>query len=747
MGKKGSLVLLVSFIAFTSFPTTVAAAFRARIAIFNFQAVNIEASGYGATVTNLLVDALKGVPSLTVLDRKELETFLSLCGLQQNDDMENVVDVGTRLGLDVILVGSVKKSGPVISVNCKAVQIAQKRTILNKRIDSLGDAGLMPKTKKLSQLITTAILRNLGKGEEEPRLKAPANIRTRPGNRNIALCWKDPPGTKASGYKIFRSLSESGPFAMIAQVTQPEYLDQGMEVRTTYYYRIRAYDPKGRESDFSEIVSVQTALTPNPPIIIIADSHIKSVVLIWSPSPTSSGDPFKLKGYKLYRANAEQGPYEEVANVLGKVLGNKVFKINYTDRNLADGEDYYYKVTAYNRKGLKSDFSTPIKATTLPIVTDVSARGNMIRRIELTWNPIDAPPIKGYYIYRSTEKNKGFTKIKKIIREQRSKQRIHFTDSEGLSDRTCYYYRVTLFENSDVETSPSETVSAVTKGPPPVPEGLRAESGIAKEVQLGWAANRQEEVRGYKVYRSWNRDGPYRLIRKIRGRTTTEFIDKGSEKKLEDNTTYYYRLTSYNKVDVESVPSEVVSATTKARPNKPNGFRGEDLGIKKVPLAWEANPEKDILCYHIYRSSNAKGDFSRIARVKGQANHLDKGLKDGHQYCYKIQAEDKDGLLSDFSEVITVQTKPRPGSPEALTGISRNGKIELTWNPANEKDIMYYNIYKKGFFGLKKIGTVKEARFSGDALKPGKKGTYAVTAVDRDGLESKQSEEVTIVGE
>ena len=746
MKKKRSLVLLVSLIVFTSCPTTVAATLKARISIFNFEAVNLDASGYGATVTNLLVDALKGVPSLTILDRRELETFLSLNDLQQNDDMENVLAIGTRLGLDVVVVGSLRKSGPVISINCKAIHVAQKRTILNINVESLGDAGLRPETKKLSRFITTAIFTNLGKVVEDRPLKGPANVRTRPGNTRIGLRWEDPPGTTASGYKIFRSLSESGPFAMIAQVTQPEYLDQGLERKTTYYYRIRAYDSKGRQSDFSSIVSAETAPTPNPPIIIKAESHIKSIRITWSPSPASSGDPFKLKGYKLYRARVERGPYKEVASILGKGLGDKLFKVKYTDRNLADGQDYYYKVIAYNERGLQSDFSTPAKATTMPIVTGVSARGNMIRRIELTCNPLDSPYVKGYYVYRSTEESKGFTKIKKII-WGRSKERLHFVDTNGLGDLTRYYYHITAFEDSDIETSRSETVSAITKGKPPVPEDLKAESGLAKKARLTWTANPQEEVKGYKAYRSGNSDGEYVPIGKIRGRTKTGFVDKGAEGKLEDNTTYYYRLTSYNKVDVESLLSEVVSATTKPRPNRPNGLKGEGLRVKEVPLAWEANPEKDIVCYHIYRSSDAKGDFSRIAGVKGQTNHLDKGLKDGSQYHYKLQAEDKDGLLSDFSKVITVQTKPRPGSPEGLSGTFREGKVELTWNPNSEQDIIYYNIYKKAFWGMKKIAKVKEPKFSDVGLKPGKKTTYAVTAADRDGLESKYSKQITIVSE
>jgi len=62
-----------------------------------------------------------------MLDRKELEAFLSLNDLQQDDRLENVVNIGTRLGLNVIVVGDVEKKGAIILVNCKVVLIEQKK--------------------------------------------------------------------------------------------------------------------------------------------------------------------------------------------------------------------------------------------------------------------------------------------------------------------------------------------------------------------------------------------------------------------------------------------------------------------------------------------------------------------------------------------------------------------------------------------------------------------------------------------
>jgi uncharacterized protein len=139
----------------------VAAPSQVRISVFNFDTVNLEASGLGATVTNMLIGQLSGESALSVLDRKELEAFLSMNDLQQNDKLDNVANIGSRLGLDVIIVGTVEKKGSMIVVSCKAIQIDQKKSLLNARAGAVGDAALAGEVRKLSQQIKTIVAEQL----------------------------------------------------------------------------------------------------------------------------------------------------------------------------------------------------------------------------------------------------------------------------------------------------------------------------------------------------------------------------------------------------------------------------------------------------------------------------------------------------------------------------------------------------------------------------------------------------------
>ena len=132
MAKR--FLAVVSFLILIYPSAAWTASSQIRISVFNFGTVNMEASGLGATVTNTLIGLLAEDPLLSMLDRKELEAFLSMNDLQQNDQMDNVVNIGTRLGLNVVVVGSVDKKGSVITVQCKAIQIGQKKMMFNARV-------------------------------------------------------------------------------------------------------------------------------------------------------------------------------------------------------------------------------------------------------------------------------------------------------------------------------------------------------------------------------------------------------------------------------------------------------------------------------------------------------------------------------------------------------------------------------------------------------------------------------------
>jgi fibronectin type 3 domain-containing protein/TolB-like protein len=755
MGKRYLAVIVPLFLIWSS--AAIAASSQVRVCVFNFGTLNLETSGLGAAVTNMLIGSLSEDSSLAILDRKELEAFLNMNDLQQNDNLDNVVNIGNRLGLNIVVAGTVEKKGSIIMIQARTIQVEQKKPILGARATAVGDVALAAEVKKLAQQIKTAIAGQLAKEKSADggSFPAPVQVHKKPGNRSIFLSWGDAPGAAAvAGYDVFRANGETGPYSRIAQISKPEYLDETVDKDTLYYYKIRAYNDRGLQSEFSPVVDAKTAITPNPPVILKTEGHAKGIALIWSPGPGSE-DPLPLKGYRLYRARAEQGPYREVATIqtrggMGEVSTtlDRILKVPYLDKGLDDGAEYHYRVTAYNEKDLESGFSRSMKGMTLPMVGSPNAEGELIREIRLTWKPLDSPFIRGYNIYRSTGEKENFTRIKRIDAPSgASGRQIDYGDRDGLKDQTRYYYRITAVEEGDAETSPSPITSAVTRGKPPIPTEFKATGGFVKGVELRWKASTANDVEGYKIYWARDKEGEYAHLKTLSERATNRYTDSSRGfNKLEDGAAYHYRLTTYNRVEVESEATPSVSAVTKPRPSRPSGLQGQSAKARAVPLRWNQNTEKDIAVYHLFRALSAQGEeFERIAKVQG-GEYSDQGLKDDSTYLYRLQAEDRDGLLSDFSETVSFKTKPRPARPEGCRGQVNGGEAVLTWRLSGEHDIAHYTVYEKKFFGVEKIATVREPTFSESGPQKGKTKTYVISSTDKDGLESEPGAEIPVTG-
>lgn len=722
-----------------------------KISVFNFGTLNIEASGLGTSVTNSLISCLKTNPSINVLDRKDLETFLSLNDLQQNDQLDNVVHIGSRLGLDYIVVGSVSKRGSAIHVKCSLIQIDKKKEVYSTQVRAFGESALTAEVAKLGSLLVAVLAKN-GLGEKGMQASDAAgtgagscavNFQSIPGNKKIILRWQSIPGFAATGYEVYRGLNQNGPFARLGQTEQTEYFDQNVENNIDYFYRVRAYDKSGRSSEFTPVLSARTDFAPNPPIILKTEGRSKSILIVWAPNPSKCLDTSRLAGYKIYRANVEDGPYQEANKLLlTDVTANGDGKIYYRATALPDGQTYFYRLAAFNEKGIESELSHPVKGTTFPRIASVNIGNNLIREVKLNWNGIPSPFVAGYNIYRSGKSDGDFVKIKKISLSGANGP-YEYSDVDGLSDKTKYYYQITAEDDLGVETGPSPVVFAVTRDIPPQPQNFVAKSGLVKKIELTWQAAVSDEVEGYIIYWSWEKDGPYQLLKKISGRENVSYLDdsRGFET-IGDGKACYYRLCAYNKVAAESKPA-AATATTKPRPQKPDELKGAPAKVKEAPLMWKANPEKDVSVYLVYRATGESDHFSSIGQAATTA-YTDTGLKDGATYRYRIQAKDHDGLLSDFSEVITVTTKPKPKPPENLQGKYETEKADLSWQAGKEADLSGYIVYEKTFMGVQKIAEVKTTTYSDASIPKGKNKSYVVSAVDKDGLESDVSAELTV---
>jgi hypothetical protein len=143
--------------AVTAFP---ASATRINGSVFHFTPLSMNAINYGIIVTNTLINAPRMQSSFAMLGRKDIEVFLAANNLQQNEQIDNMIEIGARLGLNFVIAGSIEKKGTMIVTNCKVVSIAQRNVIFTNQFISMGEAELINNVMKMSDSIIESILRS-----------------------------------------------------------------------------------------------------------------------------------------------------------------------------------------------------------------------------------------------------------------------------------------------------------------------------------------------------------------------------------------------------------------------------------------------------------------------------------------------------------------------------------------------------------------------------------------------------------
>ena len=165
-----------------------------------------------------------------------------------------------------------------------------------------------------------------------------------------------------------------------------------------------------------------------------------------------------------------------------------------------------------------------------------------------------------------------------------------------------------------------------------------------------------------------------------------------------------------------------------------------------VRVSWQGPAGR----YRVFRRVEQDQTVSAVATV--EANQwLDTATEYGKQYHYIIQAVQKAGSgeaesdLSAEAVVIPVDKFP-PAVPKGLNAIAAAENIELVWERNTEADLAGYRLYRAvGDGKLEKIADLQDApSYSDRKLESGKRYRYAVSAVDRLGNESGQSEPVEI---
>jgi len=175
---------------------------------------------------------------------------------------------------------------------------------------------------------------------------APTNLSATPGNVQVVLTWTAPSsdgGSVITGYKLYRSTTSGGSYALIASPSELTYTDAGLSNGQTYWYEVSAVNVIGEGAQAGPISSTP-ATVPTAPENLTAVGSVGSVALIWQAPASTGGSP--LTGYKVFHGTTAHPSSTFVAvwpaNTSATISG------------LQTGTVYYFNVVAVNIEGNSS---------------------------------------------------------------------------------------------------------------------------------------------------------------------------------------------------------------------------------------------------------------------------------------------------------------------------------------------------------------------------------------------------------
>ncbi len=226
--------------------------------------------------------------------------------------------------------------------------------------------------------------------------------------------------------------------------------------------------------------------------------------------------------------------------------------------------------------------------------------------------------------------------------------RLYFYDDD-VTDGNEYAYRVYPVTARGTQGEASNTATIIWRQPPGPPGPVKVEEGDAR-VEVSWT---KQEGYLYNVYR-WD-NGMYPVLPlNPRPVATPLYMDAG----LTNGRAYLYEVRQVREsapgiegegVKVSAIPKDLTP------PASPMLAKAEKKG-NAVLISWEANTEKDLAGYNVYRIMGSKPVKINTALIK-ESKYTDTHAPDHRFIAYHVTAVDTAGNESGPSQEAIIMSK------------------------------------------------------------------------------------------
>ena len=166
-------------------------------------------------------------------------------------------------------------------------------------------------------------------------------------------------------------------------------------------------------------------------------------------------------------------------------------------------------------------------------------------------------------------------------------------------------------------------------------------------VKLTWDRSESEDINGYKIFKSVDRDKNYQKIAETE-KSTLEYLDED----ILASTTYYYIVRAF-KESSRSASSNIAEVTTPedVGPNRPQSLRILDYGVDYIEVAWTKNTEENLAGYMIMIKKDDKLVSSAELSKEEQVYKFD-DLDSGTVYAISLIAKNSNDKFSPSASIV-----------------------------------------------------------------------------------------------
>jgi hypothetical protein len=509
---------------------------------------------------------------------------------------------------------------------------------------------------------------------EAPTLVSPPNSATCQAV-NLTFSWNNPGGATSYRLQVDNNSDLSSPYYDQSGLTATSQLVNGLNINTTYYWRVNATNSIGTSS-WSSVWSFTTTMeAPGIPTLSSPGNGVtcqpSSLTLQWN----------AVSGASYYQLQLDDNSDFSSPEVDQSSIGGTSHAVS----SLSAGATYYWRVKAYNACDVGSNWTTSWNFTVAPATPGTPslsspADGTTCQSVpvNLVWNTTSSASSYQLQVDNNSDFSSPFSDISGLTGTSQS--------ISGLSEATTYYWRVKGFNSCNVGGSWSVSWSFTTVSDIPAAPVLNTPANGATcqplNVVLGW--NAVAGATSYHVQVDNNDDFSSPLINQedIAGLTyTTSGLSEG--------TMYYWRVrakdncgnygswsTSRNFTSLEATPEQTVLASP-----------ANNAVCQALILTCSWNSTTGAATYQI----QVDDDNSFTSPVVDESgitltSYLVSGLNEGSIYYWRVKAINNCEGEGSWSSIWDFTTSAEiPGNVTLISPADNSGclgtEVTCEWTP------------------------------------------------------------------